>query len=116
MALWALGKLGFKRYASSDEILRITSGIAKGLAPFIPYFRASKIMALMPNEKIEKKVDHPLFVETKRIKAKRIPIALLPNGVIQGILMSNIQVNHVILTHCINDRSNTRPIPIVELS
>jgi hypothetical protein len=101
MALWALGKLGFKRYASSDEILRITSG---------------KIMALMPNEKIEKKVDHPLFVETKRIKAKRIPIALLPNGVILGILMSNIQVNHVILTHCINDRSNTRPIPIVELS
>jgi len=78
MALCALGKLGFKRDASSDVILRITSWIAKGLSLPIPYLRAPEIMVLRPNEAIEKKVARPLFVETNRMKIKRKPMALLP--------------------------------------
>lgn len=113
MALWALGKLGFKRNASSGEILRITSAIAKGLALFIPYLRASKIIALIPNETIEKNVERLLFVETNRMGARRISIALLPKRVIQGMVMSNTQFDHVPFTHCINDRSSTSPIPFL---
>jgi hypothetical protein len=48
-ALWALGKLGSIRDASSGDILRITSWIAKGLDLLTTYFKPSKMIALMPN-------------------------------------------------------------------
>lgn len=68
---------------------------------FIPYLRASKIIALIPNETIEKNVERLLFVETNRMRAKRIPIALLPKRVIQGMVMPNTQFDHVPFTYCI---------------